>query len=174
MSIFLSSDDFWRFCWDFRGKKFSGKISEISTCKWPAPWIFDFGILTFWKNCYFYLYFWFLIIFTHSNILSQVLLWWLVKKFLCDMYCIPIAYQRIFTCQSVVRYPVILKLLLCSFADFQKTPKNIAPQTLLHTAVAVRKTWVIPRHRVGEVCFCPPLLWPRTFLKKCPPQAKNF
>ena len=34
----------------------------------------------------------------------------------------------------------------------------------------------IPRHRGGgEVCFRPPpLLWPRTFMKKSPSQAKNF
>ena len=50
-----------------------------------------FQNIHFLKNCYFHLYFWFLIGFTHSNNLSQVLLWSLVKKFLCGMYthCIP-------------------------------------------------------------------------------------
>ena len=45
----------------------------------------------FFKKCYFYGYFLFLIGFTHTNNLSQVLLSWLFTKFLCDVYthCIP-------------------------------------------------------------------------------------
>ena len=50
-----------------------------------------FENFSFWKKCYFGQYFWFLIGFTHTNNLSQVLLSWLFKKFLCDMYthCVP-------------------------------------------------------------------------------------
>ena len=45
-----------------------------------------FENFSFWKKYYFGQYFWFLIGFTHTNNLSQVLLSWLFKKFLCTMY----------------------------------------------------------------------------------------
>ena len=104
--LFYQPGDFWRFRGDFRKKydfkkKFFFKIFFWNFCKslfLSLIWrdlkkkIFlkiskkIFENLSFWKKYYFGQYFWFLIGFTHTNNLSQVLLSWLFKKFLCDMY----------------------------------------------------------------------------------------
>ena len=73
-------------------------------------WFFEFGPMLpeqikkylktfskkifFSKKCYFGHYFWFLIGFTHTNNLSQVLLSCLLKKFLCDMHTLWVPAHR--------------------------------------------------------------------------------
>ena len=54
-------------------------------------WKKFFENFTSWKKCNLGHYFWFLIDFRHTNNLSQALLSWYLKKFLCHMYtlCIP-------------------------------------------------------------------------------------
>ena len=67
-----------------------------------------FENFTSWKKCNLGHYFWFLIDFTHTNNLSQVLLSWFSKKFLCHMYTLCILRQTMISARLNTLYDILL------------------------------------------------------------------